>query len=78
MGVFIFTTNKINAVSLASLFRKRGTAYVISADITQLTDDYDVLIVPGGTAKRYEVHLGENGIALIQNFVANGGVDPSY
>ena len=73
MRIFIFTTNKITAISLISLFDSKEIAYIISSDITQLKDDYDVLIVPGGTAKRYQVHLGVNGIALIQNFVANGG-----
>jgi glutamine amidotransferase-like uncharacterized protein len=73
MCAFIFTTKKTNAVHLESLFRTKNIPYVISADITQLTNDYDVLIVPGGTAGLYQKLLGEKGIVSIRDFVANGG-----
>ncbi|CAF3057532.1 unnamed protein product [Rotaria socialis] len=36
------------------LFETTEVVYVISADITQLTSDYDVLIVPGGIAALYQ------------------------
>ncbi|CAF1141409.1 unnamed protein product [Adineta steineri] len=73
MRAFIFTTNKANAVHLISLFNTEKIPYVTSADITQLTIDYDVIIVPGGIAALYQKHLGEEGIASIRDFVANGG-----
>lgn len=73
MRAFIFTTNRANAVHLVNLFGTTNVPYVISSDIAQLTDDYDVLIVPGGTARLYQKLLGEKGIASIRDFVANGG-----
>lgn len=73
MRAFIFTTNKANAIHLVNLFTTSKIPYIISADIAQLTDDYDVLIVPGGTAGLYQRLLGEKGIASIREFVANGG-----
>ncbi len=41
---------------------------MISANITQLTSDYDVLIVPGETAG-----FSQKDIASIRNSVANSG-----
>lgn len=73
MRIFIFTTNDKNAVHLVNLFKTTNVSYIISADITQLTNDYDIIIVPGGTAGRYQKLLDVNGITSIQNFVANGG-----
>ncbi|UJR17829.1 hypothetical protein I4U23_004728 [Adineta vaga] len=73
MRAFIFTTNKTNAIHLVSIFKDKNVSYVISADIKQLTNDYDVLIVPGGTAILYQNLLNEQGIASIRYFVANGG-----
>ncbi|CAF4034901.1 unnamed protein product, partial [Rotaria sp. Silwood1] len=46
---------------------------MLSADITQLTSRYDLLVVPGGTARLYQKLLDEKGIACIHNFVADGG-----
>jgi glutamine amidotransferase-like uncharacterized protein len=73
MRAFIFTTNKANTVHLVRLFETKKVSYVISHDITQLTSDYDVLIVPGGIAGLYQKLLGEKGTASIRDFVASGG-----
>lgn len=73
MRAFIFTINQANAIPSINLFATKGILYVISDDITQLTNDYDVLIVPGGTARLYQKHLGEQGAASIRDFVTNGG-----
>jgi glutamine amidotransferase-like uncharacterized protein len=72
MKVFIFTTNEKNAVYFKTILEGKAE-YVVTKDMLSLDSTYDLVIIPGGTAKNYLNVMGDEGVRTLKQYINDGG-----
>ena len=77
MRVYIFVRhpNAPGPKDIIKILEGNGIEVCHSYDISDLKakEPFDIMIIPGGTARVQQNHLGTHGIQLIKDFVASGG-----
>ena len=73
--IFVRYPNAPGPCSIIKILEENGSEVCHSYDINDLKvkGPFDIIIIPGGTAKVQQNDLGASGIQLIKEFVADGG-----